>query len=154
MVRKQVLVPFNFTPYDERSLHYVMRMFAGQERVFVMLYHVYTPLPELDGYSSPSLGRLKSTIASMWQEVREKETDLKRVKEDLVENGFNEGQIGYQLHPGKKSIGAEVVEAARKGGYDMIVISQKPKKASRAFRKKIHDILLSELVNTEIVIIT
>jgi len=154
MAGKRVLVPFNFTDYDERALHYVMRTFAGEERVFIMLFHMYTPLPELDGYSSPSLGRLKSTIASMWQEVREKEKDLKRVKEDLVENGFLESQIGYQSKPGTKSIGAEIVETARKGDYNMVIISQKPRRASRAFRRKVHDALLSELVDTEIVIIT
>ncbi|MBW1782355.1 MAG: universal stress protein [Deltaproteobacteria bacterium] len=154
MVGKRVLVPFNFTDYDERALHYVIRTFAGEERVFIMLFHVYTPLPELDGYSSPSLGRLKSTMASMWQEVREKDKDLKRIKEDLVENGFQDNQIGYQSKPGTKSIGAEIVEAARKGGYHIVVMSQKPKRASRAFRRKVHDTLLSELVNTEIVIIT
>ncbi|MBU0734520.1 MAG: universal stress protein [Proteobacteria bacterium] len=154
MVGKRVLVPFNFTDYDERALHYVIRTFAGQERIFIMLFHVYTPLPELDGYSSPSLGRLKSTIASMWQEVREKEKDLKRVKEDLVENGFHESQIAYQSKPGTRNLGAEIVEMARHGDYDIVVISQKPRKASRAFRRKVHDVLLSGLVNTEIVIIT
>jgi hypothetical protein len=154
MVGKRVLVPFNFTDYDERALHYVMRTFAGQERVFITLFHVYTPLPELDGYSSPSLARLKTTIASMWQELREKEMDLKRVKEDLVENDFHESQIDYQSKPGTKNIGAEIVEATRKGNYDIVIISQKPKKATRAFRRKVHDALLSELVNTEIVIIT
>lgn len=154
MVGKRILVPFNFTDYDERALHYVIRTFADQERVFITLLHVYTPLPELDGYSSPSLGRLKTTIASMWQEVREKERDLKRVKEDLLENGFHENQIDYQSKPGTKNIGAEIVEAARNGNYDIVIISQKPGKASRAFRRKVHDALLSELVNTEIVIIT
>jgi len=154
MVGKRVLVPFNFTDYDERALHYVMRTFADQERVFITLFHVYTPLPELDGYSSPSLGRLKATIASMWQEVRENEKDLKRVKEDLLENGFHESQINYQSKPGTKNIGAEIVGAARNGNYDIVIISQKPKNASRAFRRKVHDALLSALVNTEIVIIT
>ncbi len=154
MVGKRVLVPFNFTDYDKKALHYVMRRFAGQERVFITLFHVYTPLPELDGYSSPSLAKLKTTVASMWGEVREKEMDLKRLKEDLVENDFHESQIDYQSKPGTKNIGAEIVEAARNGNYDTVIISQEPKKASRAFRRKVHDALVSELVNTEIVIIT
>ena len=80
--------------------------------------------------------------------------DLKRVKKDLVENDFHESQIDYQSKPGTKNIGAEIVEAARNGNYDTVIISQEPKKASRAFRRKVHDALVSELVNTEIVIIT
>ena len=83
-----ILVPYNFTDYDEKALHYVIRTFADQKAVHVSLLHAYTPLPELDGYSHASLGRLKTTMASMWTEIREKEKELKRVREDLVANGF------------------------------------------------------------------
>ena len=154
MAGKRILVPFNFTDYDERALHYVIRTFAGKKAVHITLLHVYAPLPELDGYSNPVFGRLKNTMASMWKEVREKEQDLKRVKEDLLENGFHEDQIAYVFKPGAKSIGREIVEMARSGEYDAVVITQKPGKATRAFTRKAHDALLSELKDTEIVIIT
>ena len=154
MAGKRILVPFNFTDYDERALHYVIRTFAGKKAVHVTLLHVYAPLPELDGYSNPVLGQLKSTMASMWKEVREKEQDLKRVKEDLLENGFHGDQIAYVFKPRAKSIGREIVEMAHKGKYDAVVITQKPGKATRAFTRKAHDALLSELKDTEIVIIT
>lgn len=154
MAGKRILVPFNFTDYDERALHYVIRTFAGEKAVHVTLLHVYAPLPELDGYSNPVFGRLKNTMASMWKEVREKEQDLKRVKEDLLENGFHEDQIAYVFKPRAKSIGREIVEMARSGKYDAVVITQKPGKATRAFTRKAHDALLSELKDKEIVIIT
>lgn len=70
MAGKWILVPYNFTDYDERALHYVIRTFADQKVVHVSLLHAYTPLPELDGYSHASLGRLKTTMASMWTEIR------------------------------------------------------------------------------------
>jgi len=149
-----ILVPYNFTDYDEKALHYVIRTFAGQKAVHVSLLHAYTPLPELDGYSHASLGRLKATMASMWTEVREKERELKRVREDLIANGFEEDQVDCIFRPRLKNIGSELVEAAKKGQYNIVVITQPPKKAARAFTRKIHDILITELRNTEIVIIT
>lgn len=154
MAGKRILVPFNFTAYDERALHYVIRTFAGEKAVHVTLLHIYASLPDLDGYSNPVLGRLRSTMASMWREVREKEQDLKRVKEDLLENGFHEGQIDTVFKPRSKNIGREIVETAQSGKYDTVVITQKPGKATRAFTKKAHDALLSDLKDTEIVIIT
>ncbi|MBW1790137.1 MAG: universal stress protein [Deltaproteobacteria bacterium] len=154
MAGKRILVPFNFTDYDERALHYIIRTFAGEKAVHVTLLHVYTPLPELDAYANPVLGRLKSTMASMWKEVREKEQDLKRVKEDLLENGFHGNQIACVFKPRTKSIGREIVEMAHSGNFDAVIITQKPGKATHAFTRKAHDALLSELRDTEIVIIT
>ncbi|MDQ1334980.1 MAG: hypothetical protein QG552_1930 [Thermodesulfobacteriota bacterium] len=154
MAGKWILVPYNFTDYDERALHYVIRTFADQKAVHVTLLHVYIPLPELDSYSHAGLGRLKTTMASMWTEVREKEQELKRVREDLIDNGFQEDQVSCMFIPRVKNIGSELVEAARKGPYNIVVISQKPRKATRAFTRRIHDILITELRNMEIVIIT
>lgn len=154
MAGKWILVPYNFTDYDERALHYVIRTFADQKAVHVTLFHAYTPLPELDSYSHPGLGRLKTTMASMWTEVREKEQELKRVREDLIHNGFQENQVDWMLRSRARNIGSELVEVARKGPYNTVVISQKPRKATRAFTRRIHDALITELRNTEIVIIT
>lgn len=154
MAGKWILVPYNFTDYDERALHYVIRTFADQTAVHVTLFHAYTPLPQLDGYSHPGLGRLKATIASMWTEVREKEQELKRVREDLIDNGFQENQVDCMFRPRVKSIVSELVEVARKGIYNTVVISHKPRKATHAFTRRIHDALITNLRNTEIVIIT
>jgi len=154
MAGKRILVPYNFTDYDERALHYVIRTFAGQKAVHVTLLHAYTALPELDSYSHASLGKLKTTMASLWKDVRENEAELKRVTEDLVDSGFEKGQVDYLFKPRSKNIGSEIVEEARKGDYDTVVIAQKPRKASRAFTRKIHDVLIAELHDTEIVIIT
>ena len=154
MAGKWILVPYNFTDYDERVLHYVIRTFAGQKAVHVTLLHAYTPLPELDAYSHAGLGSLKTTMASMWTEVREKEQELKRVREDLIDNGFQNDQLSCMFIPKAKNFGSQLVEVARKGPYNVVVISEKPKKATRAFTRRIHDILIRELRNTEIVIIT
>lgn len=154
MAGKRILVPFNFTDYDEKALHFVIRTYAGQKWVKVALFHVYTPPPALDGYSNPAVGRLKGTMASMWTEVREKEQVLKKVKSDLMENGFADDQVEYVFRPKAKSIGGEIVDMAQSGTYDTIVLARKPGKATRAFTRNVHDALLSSLKNTEIIIIT
>lgn len=154
MAGKRVLVPFNFSDYDERALHYVIRNYAGQRWANVTLFHAYTPLPELDGYTNPSVRRVKSTMASMWREVREKEQDLKRVLGDLRDSGFSEDQLDCIFKAREKSIGDEIVRACREGKYDTVVLCRKPGKASRILSRTVHDKLLTSLRDTEIVIIT
>ncbi|RJR17899.1 MAG: universal stress protein [Desulfobacteraceae bacterium] len=152
MTVKRVLVLFNFSAFDERVLHYVIKTYAGQKNIEVTLFHVYTPLPAIDR-SSPRLGALRSTLAGMWTEIREKAQDLRTVKDDLIENGFDENQIKTVFRPRTKSIAAEIVDAVREGNYTTVVMSREPGKATRIFTANIHDALLSALRDMEIVII-
>lgn len=154
MPGKRILVPFNFSPYDERALHYVIRNYAGHRWAKVTLLHVYTPLPKLDGYTNPSVRRVKSTMATMWTEVREKEQELKKVLQDLLDSGFSHDQLDYVFRGSEKSIGDEIAQTCREGKYDTVVLSRKSGKASGILSRTVHDKLLNSLRNTEIVIIT
>ena len=80
MAGKKILVAFEFTEYDERALHYVMRNFADQKWVKITLFHVYTPLLDIDPFSNPGLSHLRSTMDTFWTELGEKEAGLKRNK--------------------------------------------------------------------------
>jgi len=153
MAGRNILVPFNFTDQDEKVLHYVIRNFAGQKWVNVTLFHVYTPLPEIDGYN-PALGRLKSTMAVLSKEHREKEAALRKTRQDLLDNGFLDAQLNYTFKARAKSIGVEIVNMVRKGSYDTVVLSRKRGKITRTFTRNVHDKLLSTLEDMEIVIIT
>ncbi len=152
MAAKKVLVPFNFTPYDERALHYVIKTYAGQKNTEVTLFHVYTPPPPIDK-SSPRLGSLRTTLAGMYTDIREKERDLKSIKADIVENGFLDEQIKIAFRPKQKAVAAEIVDEAREGGYNTVVMARQPRKATRLFTTNVHDSLISELKDMEIVII-
>jgi len=154
MAGSKVLVPFNFTDYDEKVLHHVVRNYAGVPRIIVTLFHVYTPMPDIDTYAHPSLGRLKGTIASLSQEARKKENDLKQIIEDLGQSGFLEGQLNYVIRPRQKSVGAEIVEMVLNESYDTIVLSRKPGKMTYGFSRNVHDKLLSSLKDVTISIIT
>lgn len=153
MAGKRILVPFNFTAYDERALHYVIKTYAGQRNIEIAILHVYTPLPPIDK-SSPRLGSLRSTLAGMWTEIREKEQELRAVRDDLIENGFLQEQVAIIFRPRAKGVAAEIVDEARSGGFNTVVMAREPGKASRIFTSNVHDALISELKDMEIVIIT
>jgi hypothetical protein len=154
MAGKRVLVPFNFSDYDERALHYVIRNYAGQPWAYVTIFHAYTPLPQLDGYTNPSVRRVKSSMAAMWREVREKEQDLQNVLQDLLVSGFSKDRLDYIFKARDKSIGEEIAQACREREYHTVVLCRKPGKASGILSRSVHDRLLSSLRDKEIVIIT
>ena len=154
MPGKKILVPFNFTEYDEKALHYVLRNYAGNKWAYVTLFHVYTPLPETKGFSDTTLSRLSSTVAAMAGEIREKEAELKKTVQDLIQSGFAEEQLDYIFKQRQKSIGQEVVEIVLEKGYDTVVLTSRPAKMKHAFTRNVHDKLLTTLKDKEICIIT
>lgn len=154
MAGKKILVAFEFAEYDERALHYVMRNFADQKWVNVTLFHVYTPLPDTDTFSNPGLSHLRSTMDTLRTELGEKEAELKKIKEDLLDNGFRDDQVDYVFKARTKDIGGEIVDMVLKESYDTIVLSHKPRKFTRKFTRKVHDKLLDSLQDTTITIIT
>ncbi len=154
MAGKKILVPFNFTEYDEKALHYVLRNYAGHTWAKVTLFHSYTPLPEIKGLSNMTISRLSSAVASMSGEIREKKAELKKTVQDLVESGFLEEQVNFIFKTRNKSIASEVVDMVVGGGYDTVVLTSRPGRIKKAFTRNVHDKLLATLKNKEICIIT
>jgi hypothetical protein len=91
---------------------------------------------------------------TLWTELGEKEAELKKIKEDLLDNGFRDDQVDYVFKARTKDIGGEIVDMVLKESYDTIVLSHKPRKFTRKFTRKVHDKLLESLQDTTITIIT
>jgi len=153
MAWKNILVPFNFTNADEKALHYVISNFAGEKNVHVTLFHAHTRPPQINGYN-PALIRLKTTMASLATEAREREKEFQQIVGDLIESGFLKEQLNYVFKIREKSVGDEIVDMALKGNFDTVVLSREPGKATRAFKRNVHDKIVSSLKNTTISIIT
>lgn len=92
-------------------------------------------------------------MASMWRELREREADLKRAREDLIANGFSDDQLDYVFRLRAGSVGAEIVAMAQAGNYDTIILSHKASRAVPAFRRNVHDKVLSSLKDRTVSII-
>lgn len=153
MAARKVLVPYNFAPKDEKALHFVIKQFSGDPRIKLTLFHVYQPLPEIDGYE-PSLIRLRTTMASLSGELRQQEIQLKEITQDLIDSGFLESQINYVFRPKKKSIPEEIVGIVRELNYDTVVLTTNPKRLAYSFGRSVHDYVISNLRDVLICIIT
>lgn len=88
MVTPRILLPYNFTTYDEKALDFVIKTFAKQKDARITLFNTYTTIPELDIKESPVLAKMRGGMVSLAAELREKEAGLKSTKGFLLENGF------------------------------------------------------------------
>ena len=109
MAKSKILVPYNFTAYDEKALDFVIRTFAGNKDVEITLFNAYTPIPEIDMKESPIMEKLKNNLSLLSKKNKEQEDELKAVKQNLVQNGFSENQVRYIFQPRKKDIAAGII---------------------------------------------
>lgn len=154
MDRQKTLVPYNFTNHDKKVLDFIMRTFANQKNIQFTLFHVYTPLPEINTESNAVLGRLKETMRSLYQEINDKELILKQAMEDLLENGFSDDQLDYIFRPREKEIEDEIIDAAREGHYDLVLLSHRHGKIVRLFGHSVSGKLLAAMKDMAVCIIS
>ena len=153
MVAPRILLPYNFTTYDEKALDLVVKTFANQKDAKITLFYTYTPLPELD-MESPVLKQMKGAVRSLSKELSEKETGLESARESLLRSGFSGDQVDYTFKKRVKPIADEIIETASKGHYTVLVLSRQPGKATRLFARSVHNKVLAVLKNVTICIAT
>ncbi len=154
MATQRILLPYNFTNYDQKALDFVIRTFAHVEDVEVTLFNSYTSVPEIKTNDSPIMDKLKGNLTYLSQRIREQEEGLKVAKRNLLENGFSEDQIHYVFKPRNKDIAGEIIDLASSGRYDLIVINRKPGKVTRFFTGSVLNKVASALKDTTICLVT
>lgn len=154
MASQKILLPYNFTNYDQKALDFVIRTFAHEKDVEVTLFNAYTPVPEIETNNSPVMHKLKGNLTYLSQRIREQEEGLRVAKQNLLENGFSEDQIHYVFKPRNKDISGEIIDLASSGQYDLVVINRKPGKVTRFFTGSVLNKLASALKNVTICLVT
>ena len=133
MAIQKLLLPYNFTRFDQKALDFVISTFRNREDVEVTLFNAYTPVPEIETSASSVTGKLKGSLNYLSQKVAEQETELKMLKQKLVDSGFADGLIHTVFQPRKKDVASEIIDIATNNKFDVIVIGHKPGKATRFF---------------------
>ncbi len=154
MAGQRILLPYNFTNYDQKALDFVIGTFAHSEDVELTLFNAYTPVPEIETSDSPIMDKLKGNLTYLSQRIREQEEGLKVAKRNLLENGFSESQIHYIFKPRNKDIAGEIIDLALNGRYDLVIINRKPGKVTRFFTGGVFHKVASAMKDTAICLVT
>lgn len=154
METQKVLVPYNFTEIDQRALDFVVRTYGDRTDSTVTLLHIYVPLPNIETDSSTVMGRLSSTMHYLAAELNEKEKDLNKAEQYLLERGFSDERVNHRFVPRSKQIADEIIEIAKKDRYEVIVLTFRPHRITRAFVQSVHSKVVAALQNVSVCIVT
>jgi len=154
MATQKLLLPYNFTRFDQKALDFVINTFGKSKNVDITVFNAYTPIPEIDTAATSITGKLKGSLSYLSQKISEQEAELQSIKQKLVENGFKDGHVHTVFQARKKEVAAEIVDIAVDQKFDVIVISHKPGKAARFFTGSRYNKVISALKDVTVCVVS
>ena len=154
MPKLKLLLPYNFTGFDQKALDFVINTFGKTKNSEITVFNAYTPIPEIDTAATSITGKLKGSLSYLSQKISEQETELQSIKKKLVENGFEHDRVQTIFQPRKKEVAAEIIDIAKNHKFDVIVISHKPGKATRFFTGSRYGKVISALKDVTVCVVS
>ena len=154
MDRQKVLVPYNFTNYDDKALDFVIRRFADDKGVEVTLFNAYTPLPKIEFRSSPIMEKMSSNLAYLQQKIHEQETGIKQAREKLLQNGFSSDRVHYIFKALNKDVAQDVIDFVLGNEFDVVVLNRNPGKITRFFTRSVSNKVMKSLKEVAVYVVT
>ncbi len=133
MATRKLLLPYQFTPLDQKALDFVIDTFSNLENIAVTVFNAYTPIPEIATEASSVTSKLKGSLSYLHQKIKENETALNEVKDKLVESGFPQERVKCIFKPRKKDIASEIIDLVTSDHFDIIVLNRKHARVTRFF---------------------
>jgi nucleotide-binding universal stress UspA family protein len=154
MAKLKLLLPYNFTRFDQKALDFVTKTFGETKNAEITVFNAYTPIPEIDTAATTITGKLKGNLSYLSQKISEQEIELQSIKQKLVENGFEAHRVQTVFQPRKKEVAAEIIDIAKNYKFDVIVISHKPGKATRFFTGSRYSKVITALKDVTVCVVS
>ena len=153
MIEKRILLPYEFTSFSKKALDFVVQTFGNQPETHVTLFHAYAPLPEIDLTTNPEMLKLRSPLHSLTQELEEKEAALNAVTGNLMVMGFRGEQLDCVFQKREKGVSDAIVQMAKKGNYQIVVLTRSPFKVFRVFGRSVSSKVIAALENITVCLV-
>ena len=154
MATQKILLPYNFTTYDQKAVDFVIRTFTHLEEAEITIFNAYTPVPEIETQDTSVMGKLKGNLSYLSQKIMQQESELQTLKQKLVQGGFPASHIQTIFRPRKKDIATEIVDLATTGNFNIIVVNHRPGRASRFFTGSVFNKVVGTVRNATVCIVS
>lgn len=140
----KVLIPYNFTANDEKSLDFVASKYSGGD-VHLTLFHAYQPVPHIDVKNNPIMDKAERAGSYLRQLLGEQEKELERVRQRLITMGFRGDNLECVFTALHDDLAADIIHLAQTRDVDEVVLNRNPGNIvnyfSRSISKRVTNIL-------------
>ncbi len=145
-----ILVPYNFTSNDEKSIDLVIQTFGQHKDAAITLFHAYIPVPDIEISDKTVMSRIASNLNYLRQKLNELEMEIVRAKDRLIDAGFSGDKVNYVFKPQEKDTAQEIIDQANKGKYTGIVLNRSPASIRKFFTPSVSKKVVKALKNLEL----
>ena len=133
----KILIPYNFTPNDDKAIDFVGRRYGKLEEVAVTLFHAFTPLPEMTIKENPVMKKVVHNAAILQLQQEERKKALEAARETLMAYGIDKSRIQCIFAPVKGDVAMDIIRVWKTGEYDVVVLNRNPGSIVNFFSRSI-----------------
>ncbi len=133
----KVLIPYNFTPNDRKSIDFVGHRYSERDGLEVTLFHAYTPIPEMDVKDTPLMKKVIHNTSFLLLEQDNHKKALEEAKAQLMNHGISGERIQCIFRPVRKDVATDIIRLWRDGQYDVVVLNRNPGNIVNFFTRSI-----------------
>ncbi|MFO7709963.1 MAG: universal stress protein [Desulfobacterales bacterium] len=154
MVIQKILLPYNFTPLDQKAVDFTIEAFSHLTAVEVTIFKAYTPLPNIDASDATGTGKLRESMAYLSDRLARRESELNDVRQKLTSKGFEEARIRTIFKPRQKDVASEIIELNIYNRFDVIILNRKQGRIGRFFSGSISNKIIMSLKDTTVCVVS
>ncbi len=122
----KVIIPYNFSANDAKSMDFVTSNYLGREDVHLALFHGYQPVPVINSLNNPIMDKMNQATSHLRKQLNDQERMLAAVKQQLVAKGFRPQQIDCLFVALKEDLASDLIRLIINEKYDAVVLNKNP----------------------------
>ena len=133
----KILIPYNFTPNDEKAVDFVVRRYSERNGVEVTLFHAYTPIPEMDVRDTPIMKKVIQNASFLLLQQDERKKVLEEARLTLMGHGIPGNHVRTIFRPVKTDVATDIIRLWKEGKFDVVVLNRNPGNIVNFFTRSI-----------------
>lgn len=133
----KILIPYNFTMNDEKSIDFVGHRYARKEDVDITLFHAFTLVPEIDTRNNPIMDKMTRNTSYLRQQQDEQKNALEEARQKLMDYGFAGQHIHCRYIPIRQDIARDIIWLWKTEKFDVVVLNRNPGNIINYFSRSI-----------------
>lgn len=151
MASHKILVPYNFTRNDQKTLGFVIESYAEDAQAEITLLHAYAPLPRIEMDDKTVMARMAENLSYLRQKNNDTEEALNAARTRLLKAGFAAERVTCVFKPQQKDAAQEIIDLARQGRFTTVLLNRRPGSINRFFTASVSKKVVKTLTDIDVI---
>ena len=153
-MENKILIPYNFTPQDQKALDFAREVFGPLEGVTFTLFYTYSPVPNIATDDTMVTRRLRGNITYLQQQIGDRESELQATAVAFAESLPPTARVDHVFQARRKDIADEIIEWTNQHNYTIVLLNRRPARITRFFTGSIFSKVVGGLKDKAVCVVS